>query len=148
MRRELSCGVLLFQSRPRRSFLVLLRGTRIDLPKGHLKRGETEVQCALRELTEETGIVHTRVRLNDAFRFETTYPSRDKNTGEKLKRTVVLFQGEVEGPCAVQALEHDNYAWMPWPSTSTFADAPTLALALQAWRAYEERPAQAQPRTA
>ncbi len=36
--------------------LMILRNGRWDLPKGHLERGESLEQCALREVEEETGI--------------------------------------------------------------------------------------------
>ncbi|MFI3281665.1 MAG: NUDIX domain-containing protein [Rikenellaceae bacterium] len=36
--------------------LMIYRNGRWDLPKGHLERGETLEQCAVREVSEETGI--------------------------------------------------------------------------------------------
>ena len=60
-----SCGVVLFNS----GKVLLLRhsstssrgGGHWDFPKGHIDEGESEIQTALRELEEETGIAHTNV---------------------------------------------------------------------------------------
>ena len=128
MRHELSCGVLLFQQRPRRSVLLLVDGDRLDLPKGHIKRGESELDCAWRELEEETGIARRLVTLEEGFRFTATYhPKRD------VEKTVVLFAGEVEGPCAVTTPEHDDYVWLPWAPPHEIYEFPTIHNALLAW---------------
>ena len=55
MHKLMSCGVLVFRREPELSFLLLRQPHRLDLPKGHVEDGETEMQCALRELAEETG---------------------------------------------------------------------------------------------
>ena len=134
--RETSCGVLLFQERPRRSFLLLVRGDGFDLPKGRIKRGEDELQCALRELEEETGIMPSTISLIEGFRFETTY-SPNKHT----KKTVVLFAAEVLGPCAVVTPDHDDYCWMPWRPPHDYSDFPTIHGGLRAWQKHLDRPA-------
>ena len=51
-----SCGVLVFRDEPSLSFLLMEHTQRLDLPKGHVDPGESEIECALRELEEETGI--------------------------------------------------------------------------------------------
>ena len=56
MRKLYSYGVLIVRGEPIDSFLLMRHATRWDLPKGHIDEGETEIQCALRELVEETGI--------------------------------------------------------------------------------------------
>jgi 8-oxo-dGTP pyrophosphatase MutT (NUDIX family) len=56
VRQPLSCGFLILRGQPVDSFLLMKHPRRWDLPKGHLDEGETELQCALRELQEETGI--------------------------------------------------------------------------------------------
>lgn len=38
-------------------WLMMRRGGRWDLPKGHLEPGETLAECAAREICEETGVV-------------------------------------------------------------------------------------------
>ena len=79
MERIKSCGVLLFRSEPKRSFLLMRHADRWDLPKGHVDQGETETQCALRELWEETGIEANAIRIDPQFRYTLEYqvPWRD-----------------------------------------------------------------------
>jgi ADP-ribose pyrophosphatase len=55
MRQVKSCGVLLFRRQPEMAFLLLRQHHRYDLPKGHQEKGESDLDCALRELEEETG---------------------------------------------------------------------------------------------
>jgi bis(5'-nucleosidyl)-tetraphosphatase len=138
MRTETSCGVLLFQDRPRRSFLVLVRGDRFDLPKGRKKRGEDDVACALRELEEETGIDPRHIRLIDDFRFATSYTV--KRYGERIDKTVVVLAAETTGPLSVVTPDHDDYAWVAWRPPHDFRDAPTIHLALLAWNAHISGP--------
>jgi bis(5'-nucleosidyl)-tetraphosphatase len=135
MKTETSCGVLLFQDRPRRSFLVLLRGERLDLPKGRKKRGENDLACAMRELEEETGIHQRHIRIIDSFRFATSY--RVKRFGERIDKTVVVFAAEMPGPTSVVTPDHDDYAWIPYRPPFDFKDSPTIHLALLAWSAHE-----------
>ena len=51
-----SCGFLVIRNDPNPSFLLMRHADRWDLPKGHVDPGESNKECALRELEEETGI--------------------------------------------------------------------------------------------
>jgi 8-oxo-dGTP pyrophosphatase MutT (NUDIX family) len=135
---ERACGVLLFQERPRPAFLVLYRKDGSpDLPKGKVERGESDVQAALRELVEETGIRADQVRLTPGFSFENTYATRGKKSGEPVAKTVCLFHGVTLGPVSVVLESHKAYAWLPWTSLSMLErelhENPTLLGALRAW---------------
>ena len=143
MRFEKSCGVLVFQERPRRSFLLLVAGDRLDLPKGHTKRGESEIDCALRELEEETGLSRTAIKLVEGFRFEATYAPN-----KRTEKTVVLFAGELAGPCAIVTPDHDDYVWMPWKPPHDFRDFPTIHNGLSAWHDHVARSQQGAHRKA
>ncbi|MCR9120491.1 MAG: NUDIX domain-containing protein, partial [bacterium] len=58
-----SCGVLLFRTAPAESFLLMEHADRLDLPKGHVDADETDLECALREMEEETGIDRSQVKI-------------------------------------------------------------------------------------
>ena len=81
-----SCGLLIVRGEPVREFLLMRHADRWDLPKGHVDPGETEMQCALRELREETGIAATDIELIDGFRFTTQYPVRAKKSGQAVRQ--------------------------------------------------------------
>lgn len=57
--KELSCGFILVD--PKKCCILGCHptghGKIFDIPKGHIENGETPIQCAVRELKEETGIV-------------------------------------------------------------------------------------------
>ncbi len=140
MKRETSCGVLLFQERPLCAFLVLYRKDGSpDLPKGHKDKGETDKETALRELTEETGLHAARVRLTPGFTYDSTYATKVKKTGEPVMKTVRLFHGVIDGPVSITLEAHRDYAWLPWPLDTAgehiAQDNPTLWGALRAWAA-------------
>src|SRR5262249_24211363 len=81
MRKVKSCGVLVFRAQPAPAFLLPRHASRFDLPKGHSKRGETELQCALRELEEETGLGADGIVLDRGFRCEQVYYPRYQRFG-------------------------------------------------------------------
>ncbi len=73
-----SCGFLVVRHLPRPAFLLMRHSDRWDLPKGHVDRGETELETALRELQEETGIATADIEVDPGFRFCDRYPVRLK----------------------------------------------------------------------
>jgi bis(5'-nucleosidyl)-tetraphosphatase len=141
-KRERSSGVLLFQSQPRLSFLVLYRKDGSpDLPKGKVDPGESDRDAALRELWEETGIREDQVRLTPDFSFESTYRTRGKKSGDPIEKTVRVFHGTLLGPVRIVLEVHTDYAWIPWttPWPDDLTSNPTFQGALTAWsRAQKE----------
>jgi 8-oxo-dGTP pyrophosphatase MutT (NUDIX family) len=63
MKREISAGGLVFNRRTGKFLLILDQNGRWALPKGHLERGETAEQAALREVSEETGLPLERLKI-------------------------------------------------------------------------------------
>jgi bis(5'-nucleosidyl)-tetraphosphatase len=62
-------------------------------PKGHPKEGENEVDCASRELREETGI--NSFNLNPEIKFIENYTC--EQNGEYYDKTVTYFLGFIDG---------------------------------------------------
>lgn len=75
MEYEYSAGAVLFYEREgvRMYVLVHERAGYVGLPKGHIERGETERETALREIFEETGC---RAEIIDGFREVIEYEMR------------------------------------------------------------------------
>ena len=70
--KEYSYGAVVYRDRNgKREYLVEVMGRgHISLPKGHINEGETEVECARREIKEEVGL---EVLIDDKFRRTITY---------------------------------------------------------------------------
>ena len=74
-RREKSCGAVIYiKSKGKIKFLIIkhknIYGGHWDFPKGHVEKGESEKQTALREIKEETGLT---VELIPGFRQKSRY---------------------------------------------------------------------------
>ena len=114
-RRVKACGVLCFQDSPERLFLLMKHLDRWDLPKGHIKRGETELDCALREFEEETGINSNQLTLDPNYRFEIQREFRSERFNGKLVcKSYVIFLGSVQGDVEIIPTEHPDYQWTHW----------------------------------
>ena len=110
-----SCGVLILRGSPVKEFLLMKHPKRWDLPKGHIDDGETEVECALREMWEEPGISKDAVELDRGFRYEQEYYVKYVRTdGKKSLKKLIIFLGRIEGEVKIKPTEHDGYKWFPW----------------------------------
>jgi 8-oxo-dGTP pyrophosphatase MutT (NUDIX family) len=91
---------------------------RWDLPKGHVDPGETDLQCALREMEEETGISRDDVTIDPVFRFEQQYEVSGSRYGgkrsEKVLKTLVIFLGQVDHEHKISITEHKDSRWFRW----------------------------------
>lgn len=63
MRREISAGGLVCNRKTGKFLLILDLKNRWTLPKGHLEKGETVNEAALREVSEETGIPEGKLKI-------------------------------------------------------------------------------------
>ncbi|MEF9984562.1 MAG: NUDIX domain-containing protein [Oscillospiraceae bacterium] len=88
MKYEKSCGALVIRGKGSDTQLLILKhkyGGHWSFPKGHVENGETEIQTALREVNEETGLT---LDLFSGFRQAVEYfPSPN------VKKEVVYFLG-------------------------------------------------------
>ena len=109
-----ACGVLVMTSSPER-FLLMRHKDRWDLPKGHVDPGETDVEAALREMVEETGIPVDAIDLDPFFRFEHQYEVREARSGGVLKlKTLVVFLARLTREVQIDVTEHPGYQWFEW----------------------------------
>ncbi len=102
-----SCGVIPYHLNEQRiEYLLLFQcGSHTwSFPKGHAEIGETEIQTALRETAEETGLT---VYPAKGFRTEVYYPICP--IGEK---NVVLFLAETAGTVIFPKTEIEEAKWV------------------------------------
>ena len=111
-----SCGFFIYRDTPNLSFLLMQHPTRWDLPKGHVDPGETEMQCALRELVEETGIAESQIVIDEIFRYDQHYAVklRKFNLEPKQKTLTIFLAKLIEPEFEIVPTEHDGYQWFDW----------------------------------
>ena len=135
-----SCGVLVFRNQPKKSFLLMEHSNRWDLPKGHVDPGESDIETALRELQEETGISANQIELDPDFRFSHVYQVKKKRYGKRLvQKELVIFLGLLVDDFASEEIvltEHIGYRWFPWQpphSIQTATIDPLLDFVTRFW---------------
>ena len=91
---EKSCGFVVYREsgEVREYLLVSALNGKYGFPKGHVERGETEYETAVRELKEETNL---EVRAIDGFRREIEYSLPQKRG--TIKRCVYFLGEYIEG---------------------------------------------------
>ena len=111
---EKSCGVVLLNSNK----VLLLQhpdtttSGHWDFPKGHVEKGENELQTALRELKEETGI--DNIKIIDDFNHLISYNLL--RGGDTILKEVVFFLGITNQEKVSISSEHQNFAWLQYES--------------------------------
>jgi len=85
-----SCGFIVYKRVNNKKFYLVIRSLNGDFgfPKGHTEPGESEIETAIRELKEETGI---EVKIIEGFRRQIEYELR--NIPNTIKQSV-YFLGE------------------------------------------------------
>ena len=115
MQEAKACGFLIIRKKNGRQFLLMKHKDRWDLPKGHMDPGESEMQCALRELQEETGIDADDIDVHSEFRFTTNYLVRKKRFGDSpVNKTVVIYLATLRHEVKIVATEHPDFRWFDW----------------------------------
>lgn len=108
-----SAGVIVYRYGQDGLKYLLIRhpGGHWDLPKGKLEQSETELQAALRELHEETGI--DNVKLDETFYEKVLYKYGDYRGG-MIHKEVGFFLASTEQEKITLSHEHDDFVWLPF----------------------------------
>jgi bis(5'-nucleosidyl)-tetraphosphatase len=118
MQQVKACGFILFRggrTDPQKSFLLMKHRDRYDLPKGHVESGESDLECALREMTEETGIPASAVEIEPNFQYRSIYyPQSARHDNAIVEKTLVIFLGWVAPQTTITTTEHLGYEWLDW----------------------------------
>ncbi|HLC65309.1 MAG TPA: NUDIX domain-containing protein [Candidatus Nanoarchaeia archaeon] len=103
---EKSVGAVVFRGK---KFLILEYGLgHFDFVKGHIEKGEEELDTLKREMFEETGI--KKYRIIPGFRKKISYFYRK---GPRLiKKEVVFYLAKTPIKRVKLSFEHKNYFWL------------------------------------
>ncbi len=106
MKREKSCGGIIYNED--NEFLIIQNrgGKHWDFPKGHAEKGETEEETAKREILEETNL---NVDFVKGFKEKIEYTIPNK----KVRKEVVFFLARTKNKeVQIQKEEILNYKWL------------------------------------
>ncbi len=109
MKYEKSCGAIIFREAPHLEFLLIFnkKGNakgHWGFPKGHMENKETEIQTAMREVFEETGLKPEFIK---GFKVITNYsPVRGIN-----KDAIYFLAKSTDEQVVIQTSELADYRW-------------------------------------
>ncbi|MGN6134429.1 MAG: bis(5'-nucleosyl)-tetraphosphatase [Aureliella sp.] len=132
-----AAGFILMVRRPQPQFLLMRHDDRWDLPKGHAEENEDNLQTALRETQEETGISAESIQVDPEFRFVIEYRVEGKKRGSYDKR-VTYYLGFLEEKPQIVTTEHPDFRWWDWPPAAAI-QAKTIDPLLESLKVYFEK---------
>ena len=103
MKYEKSCGAIIFDN----DKVLVIKQVKghWGFPKGHVEKGETEIETALREIKEETNL---DVEIDEKYRYIERYSPE-----EGIEKDVVFFiANKVGGEIKVQEEEVTETEWL------------------------------------
>ena len=129
-----SCGIVVYRIQDNKKLFLLLKYPQghIDLAKGHIEENETLLECAKRELEEETGI--DDVEIIDGF-FDNISYFYDQDDQKHYKK-VDFFLGKTNYKDVQISHEHTDFMWLDFETaleTLTFENAKTLLNSAQSF---------------
>ena len=81
-----------------------------DFPKGHIEKGEKELDTVKREVKEETGLED--LKFIEGFREWIKYFFKHK--GQTIFKIVTFYLAETKTKDVKVSFEHIGYAWLPY----------------------------------
>lgn len=109
MKRVLAAGGVVISQEG--DLLMVYRHTIWDLPKGHLEKGETFEQCALREVCEETGVQQLQLI---GFLGISEHDYFDSRLKENAVKETHWFEMKADRSASLQPLENEGIEWAKW----------------------------------
>lgn len=109
-----SVGIIIFIKDDRGIRYLLLHhgGDYWNFPKGTQEKGENDLQTALRELNEETGIADVRIVDGFSESYDYDFDTEIKDgVKQKVYKTVTFFLGEVKKEKIKISDEHIDFGW-------------------------------------
>lgn len=83
-----------------------------SFPKGHIESGEDEIDCATREIAEETGISKQQLEFILDFCHTIDYVHKSSD-GEDVHKEVTYLLASLPSPISVALSdEHSEYVWV------------------------------------
>jgi len=130
MRNEKSAGAVVFRMEKEGPSYLLLhyptsakaKGEYWDLPKGHIEKGERELDTARREVEEETGL--TDIVFQNGYCERIHYFFQVQK--QRISKTVVFFLAEAGRKKVRISDEHLGFRWLPYKEAKkqlTFVNA-------------------------
>lgn len=117
MKQPRASGFLIIKEFPVRRFLLMKHPQRWDLPKGHVDPGESDLDCAFRELEEETGIRREDIVVDPEFRHVSRYTVDGKRYGMghgPIEKTTLIFLARLQQDVRIRVTEHEGFQWFDW----------------------------------
>jgi len=130
MLKENSAGIVLYRSHNNSTNVILLLhygNGHWDFPKGNIEANETQIQAAVRELGEETGI--DKFRFVPGFKETLSYTYKKKS--QIVSKSVTFFLGTTTISNVVLSNEHIGYLWSTYQESInmlTFTNAKKLLI--------------------
>lgn len=108
---ERSCGAVVISGEEKKKVLLIKnkRSAHWGFPKGHIEKGETQEETAIRETKEETGL---DIEIIDGFSCKSEYTIQGR-----VEKAVIIFLAKAQTTdVTVQEEEIDEYIWADFDS--------------------------------
>jgi len=115
---EKSAGAIIFRKDGDKTLFLLLRYPSSskspkeywDLPKGHIERGEKEIETVMREVEEETGLKDIEFVKGFKEWIKYFFKFKEKN----IFKIVTFYLAETKTQKIKVSFEHIGYKWLPY----------------------------------
>ena len=112
---EKSAGAIIFRKNKETKYLLLhypssakAKKDYWDLPKGHIEKGEKEIDTVKREVREETGL--KEIEIVEGFKEHIKYFFKFK--GQTIFKIVIFYLARAKAKNVKISFEHIGYQWL------------------------------------